>query len=170
MIQKQNVALIYLSADLMAGIGFLRKLAMDLVDQVRIESASSVYKRYLTPRREDLNSELCVVLKVSTLLSHLELGNYLDSQQVERGQNGSPATVRAILLSFSNQVLLTPKRPLPHPQLHSDPLTMRCAAEIYGSYEHPVLGQTLNELVKSSETPESIEFYSQGRSLLGDHV
>lgn len=165
---KQNVALVYFSADLLAGLGFLRKLATDLMDQVQIEAVSSIYKRYLTPRREDLNSELCVVLKISTTLDLHTLGNYFDSQQVERGQNGSPATVRAILLSYSNQVLLTPKRPLPHPQLHSDPLTMRCAAEIYGSYGHPVLGQTLNELVKSSETPESIEFFSQGRSLLGE--
>lgn len=165
---KQNVALIYFSVDLVAGIDFVRKLATNLAPKARVEAVSSIYKRFLNTRREDLNSELCVVVKVSTLLPFNELGAYLDSQQVERGVNGSSVNAHASLLSFNNQVLLTPKRPLPHPQLHSDMLTMRCAAEIYGNYEHPVLGQTLNELVKSNETPESIEFFSQGRSLLGD--
>lgn len=158
MISKQ-AALILLTTDFVTGMTEIRKQVNLVQDWGDIEKASSVYKRFLNSRSEDLNSELVLVVKLITDKSLAELFSAMKSLNTLKTNPLSPHPYT--LLSYGGTTRLVPGENLPHPLLHSDSLTLRCAAEAWGEYEHPVLGQTLNELVKSDRSFSNVEFYSQ---------
>jgi hypothetical protein len=118
-------------------------------------SSSSVYKRDLEFGVNNFNSELVMALRLEIPIGHQELHQIL--------KNLSPGIT---LLAYDQEVHLFPGKSLPHPDLHQDSLTLRCAAEAWGTYEHPVLGQTLNEIVRSHDKFEKVEFFAQGRAVL----
>jgi 7,8-dihydro-6-hydroxymethylpterin-pyrophosphokinase len=70
------------------------------------------------------------------------------------------------LLVFNKDVIMLPNQTLPHPLMVSDTVLLRCASEVWGDYEHPILAQTLNEIVDSNRFFDKVEFYSQGSLLL----
>lgn len=154
-----HTALISISVDLLAGKNRLEKVVSELKTFSVVSGISSIYKKYLNQRSEDLNSTLVLVLKVETELTDQDLFEKLDEIE-EKLPSAS-----AVLLCFDRLVRLTPGQNLPSPLLHTDPLTLRCASEVWGVYEHPVLGQTLNELVRSLQPLSHVEFFAQGRSL-----
>ena len=70
-------------------------------------------------------------------------------------------------MSFDQEVQLIPGATLPHPQLLEEYAFLHCAAEICSELQHPVLGRSLNALVKLHRTKhDEIEFYSQGLDLV----
>jgi len=160
--------LIYIAAETVSGIPVLSEMIKHIKPLGQVLGLSSIYKRYLNSRQEDLNSEICAVLLVNTDRSDEDLSGLLKTLNQQRGQGSAQSTTRAVLLSYDNEVKLFPQRPLPHPQLHEDQVTLRCASEVWGSFEHPVLGQTLNELVRSEHGMSRAEFFAQGNQILGD--
>lgn len=161
---RPHHALIYISVEFTAGLEKVRTLLTGLRQYGDIPRTSSVYKRFLTSRQEDLNSDICLVVKIDTDLGPMELQQRLEEMNSVLLQN-QHRQGQTLLLSYDRVVQLLPTSTLPHPQLRNDGLTLRCAAEIWGGYEHPVLGQTLNELVKSSEPIKTSEFFAQGKNL-----
>jgi hypothetical protein len=159
---QTHIALISITLELTLGSQRLKEAVSTLEGIGQIIGVSSVYKRYLNYRMEDLNSELVVVLKMETEKTAEEIFRFLKGSQL---QQIAPKAEACVLLAYDNQVRLLPGQNLPSPLLRSDGLTLRCAAEAWGSYEHPVLGQTLNELVRSNESLPQAEFFAQGRSL-----
>ena len=162
---EHHLVLISISIDLMGGLKRLRQVVQDLGEIGKIQSTSSIYKKYLNRRSEDLNSQLELVLKMETNQSEAEIFRFLKSKQKTRGKSDFAVSENLTLLTFDQQVRLLPGQNLPSPLFHTDRLTLRCASEAWGSYEHPVLGQTLNELVKSDEGLNHVEFFAQGKSL-----
>lgn len=150
-----NHCLIYVSTSLSGGRKALEQLLWDLRKNLQIRGSSSVYKRYLTTRREDLNSELVVVIDTETDLS-LEKTQELIAK-------------RALLLTFGSEVRMIPGLTIPHPQLQQDNLTLHCAAEASAEYTHPITGQTLAKMVTMGEPIAYAEFYTQAQALLGGH-
>lgn len=162
---RPHHALIYLSVEFSGGLEKLRQVLRRLRESGETLAMSSVYKRFLTDRSEDLNSEVCLVVKFETTLVEDELDQLLQKLTLEN-LNEPRKHGRALLLSYDQIMRMAPSLPLPHPQLRNDGLTLRCAAEVWGGYEHPVLGQSLNELVKSlSEPMNTTEFFAQGKGL-----
>jgi 7,8-dihydro-6-hydroxymethylpterin-pyrophosphokinase len=161
---RPHLALIYFSVEFSGGLEKLRQTIQGLRENGETLGVSSIYKRFLTSRSEDLNSEICLVVKLETPLSETELDQFLH-KLVEEHLREPRKQGRALLLSYDQTMRLAPSLPLPNPQLRNDGLTLRCAAEVWGGYEHPVLGQSLNELVKSSEPMATAEFFAQGISL-----
>jgi hypothetical protein len=161
---RPHHALISISVEFTAGLEKVRALLGELRQYGDISGVSSVYKRFLTSRHEDLNSDICLVIKMDTDISHGELQQKLEEINAALLQNLRKQG-QTLLLSYDRMVQLLPASTLPHPLLRNDGLTLRCAAEVWGGYEHPVLGQTLNELVKSSEPIKTSEFFAQGKSL-----
>lgn len=161
--QQTHMTLILVSIDLVAGQSKLKEIANSFQAIGQVVETSSVYKKYLNARSEDLNSELIFVLKVETEKDVSEIFKFLENEQSRFATEDRGAFV---LLTYDHLLRLFPGQNLPHPLLHSDKLTLRCAAEAWGAYEHPVLGQTLNELVRSSDPLAHVEFFAQGRNLI----
>lgn len=160
---QSHAILIRISLDLIAGIPRLKKIISEFSGLGEITAVSSIYKRYLNQRSEDLNSELVLVTKLETQKTFEDVFHFLN--QTEARQKMSSPSVVISLLSFDQTVRLFPGQNLPSPLLHAESLTLRCASEVWGIYEHPVLGQTLNELVRSAQPLSHVEFFAQGRSL-----
>lgn len=158
---QAHFALIRISVDLVAGVSRLQTSVREIQDIGKVVSSSSVYKRFLNSRLEDLNSELILVIKLETLKSEAEMFEFLRKKGVSSPRVGLAKPDSYTLLVYDNSTRLVPGENLPNPLLHQDTLTLRCASEAWGAYEHPVLGQTLNELVKSSQRIDRTEFFSQ---------
>jgi 7,8-dihydro-6-hydroxymethylpterin-pyrophosphokinase len=161
---RQHQALIYISVEFTSGLERLRHVFQELRESGETIGVSSVYKRFLTSRHEDLNSEICLVVKFETTFNEAELDQALQKINGELLQ-APRKHGHCLLLSYDQTVQLLPLLTLPHPQLRNDGLTLRCAAEVWGGYGHPVLGQSLNELVKLSEPMQTTEFFAQGKGL-----
>lgn len=163
-----HMMLISITTDLMAGVTRLEKIIAELKQMGEIAAVSSIYKKYLNQRSEDLNSELVMVLKLEAEKEFEVVFQFL--RRIEKQYQSGSSTTALILLSFDQSIRLFPGQNLPSPLLHMDPLTLRCASEAWGSYEHPVLGQTLNELVRSQKPLAHVEFFAQGRSLFSSEL
>lgn len=150
-------ALIYVSTDLVGGARRAQSFLQILQKKIRVAGISSVYKRFLSPEQVDLNSTMNFALRIitdfgpETLLAHL-----LDHE----------IPVELTLLCYDDLILMSPQLTLPYPALHTDPLIIRCAAEAWGPYEHPVYQKTLSELARNTTAINDAEFFLQGRSLI----
>ncbi len=164
MIPPLNHCLLGYGQDTVLGTQAIRKALEEIRKDFPIERMSSVYKRYFFERNEDLNSELIFVFKTVTDLDPERLVEKLQFLMNLGGTSGTKAEL--VLLSYDQLVMLTPRIPLPHPRLAQDPAILRCASEVWGDFNHPVLDQTLNEVVKSMHSFEHIEFFSRGETFL----
>lgn len=162
---KKHSSLIWISTDLMAGSTRLKELIQQISEIGAIQQVSSIYKKYLNQRSEDLNSNLVLVLRIGTDHSMEEVFALLQGLEQSKEAQFGANTEGLALLAFDQEVRMMPGQNLPNPKLHVDPLTLRCAAEAWGDYHHPVLGQTLQELVRFSDPLRHVEFFAQGRSL-----
>ena len=157
-----NFALAAISTQLAHGITGLRQALREL-SPLEIQRVSAIYRRIDAATEGTLSSDLVMALRFATNLDLLSVKSKFRLLSSEH-----PAT-RLYLLTFNHDVILDPKMPLPHPDLHADPLILHCAAEIEGGFEHPVLGRSLQELVKSSQPRDGqsrFEFLSRGEALL----
>lgn len=158
-----NFALLSLSTQMVKGPRALRD-AIGSLAELRVQKISSVYRR-LDPETEGtLAAEIMVVLGITT---SSDLRGLQD--QIRMAGTAFPA-VEWKLLSFNHEVRLDPDSPVPHPLLHTDPMILHCAAEVESVFEHPVLGRSLQELVKSSQSllgAPQFEFLMRGETLLG---
>ena len=157
-----NLVMIAISTQMTRGLEGIRECLKTLTI-LDVQRVSSVYRRRDQQTDGTLSSEVVVALAALTEMRLLDLQNFL------KKQNEGLTFSKWLLLSYNDEVRLDPEAPIPHPLLHFDPLVLRCAAEIQGSFEHPVLGRSLQELVRSStRVPDegSDEFLARGESLL----
>jgi 7,8-dihydro-6-hydroxymethylpterin-pyrophosphokinase len=158
--------LISISTDLMAGNERLQYFIQQLREVGEIVQTSSVYKKFLSERSKDLNSSLIVALRMETERDRDEIFALLQKLEQKKETSFAASPENLILLAFDQEIRMRPGQNLPHPKLHTDTLTLRCAGEAWPEYTHPVLGQTLRELVRCSDPLKHVEFFAQGRSLL----
>lgn len=160
MSEEKNLALVAIFADTIRGERALRKMVEQIGNYAVVHQISNVYKRELA---EEVRSEICAVLQIETnqskegLLKNVSLLKTIEPGYFSQG----------VLLTFNKEVNLMPGATLPDPRFLQDKLLLRCAAEVWGEYEHPIVGKTLNELVRSNQsTKEIVEFFAQGRVFL----
>lgn len=159
MSDKNHGTLFFITADFANGLEGLKAIIQQLAFIGRITGVSSIYKRYHDYSSENFNSDLVISIRMETSLAHHDL--HMALQKISSG---------ILILAYDQEVNMYPGKNLPHTDLHSDSLTLRCAAEAWGTYEHPVLGQTLNEIVRSDNKFEKVEFFAQGRTVLDSHL
>lgn len=70
------------------------------------------------------------------------------------------------LLVFEKEVIMTPEMTLPSPDLHSDPIAILAAAEVWPGYVHPIYKKPLSSLVGQGQRTDRGEFLFQGQNLL----
>lgn len=160
---SSNSVLICICADLVSGQNRIKEFIYGLNQSCRIDKISNVYKRQKSPQRNDFNSELWLAIKAETALSASELKKVLD--RLSDPQN-SKSVCRGHLLTYNDFVWLQPELTLPNPALIEEKVILKCATEVWGTFEHPVLGETLNEITRHQPTTEGLEFFAQGRGLL----
>jgi pantoate--beta-alanine ligase len=74
-----------------------------------------------------------------------------------RGEHWGPRTIDLDLLFFGDAVIDEPQLVVPHPQVQERRFVLAPAEEIAGSWRHPVLGQTVAELLDRLPPAESGE-------------
>lgn len=167
MSSPRHSALIQLSLDVAGGVESAKNILRSISDQGEVAAISSVYKRFLTPEAVDLSARLEFVIRLETTLGVdpiLQLILSLCNQ-------GAPGLVQnthseLILLAFDDLIQMSPRLTLPYPFLHQDPLIIRCAAEAWGQYEHPIFQKNLSDLSRLAPQAKQAEFYMQGKSLV----
>jgi 7,8-dihydro-6-hydroxymethylpterin-pyrophosphokinase len=152
-------ALVHISMDLVGGTSVAQALLTDLAKAGSIQRLSSVYKRYHSKNRVDLNASIEAVL-----LFHTEAA--VDEMLWRFRQLTKDKKVFLNLLSYDDLVVLSPQLTLPHPSLHADFLIVRCASEAWPDFEHPIMQKTLREIAASTLPPVDAEFFLQGKSLV----
>lgn len=133
----------------------LGKIKHQLPIEVRLKACSSVYKRYLSKAYQDLNSTVFLVIRIETEYGFEELFDEMKRTNLYWR-----------ILVYDQIVRISPNLTLPSPALNEDGALLRCAAEAWPDYPHPVLGQSLNELVKSVHSFGDVEFHAQGKEIL----
>lgn len=163
----RHTCLIYATLDVVGGVERARSLLRYLSGFGEITTISSVYKRFLSSENIDLNARMEFVLRFETV-SNADQTLHLILAQCKTGLVGlsDKGHLELTLLVFDDMVIMSPRLTLPYPQMHQDPLIIRCAAEAWGHYEHPIYQKNLSEISKSAPPASRAEFYIQGKSLV----
>ena len=160
-------ALIHFTLDVVGGVDQARAVLKEISLANEILAISSVYKRFLTVDHVDLSARLEFVIRIETQLAadqllHLVLSLSRQGTQGIMGKTHAELT----LLAFDNIIQMSPRLTLPYPSLHQDPVVIRCAAEAWGQYEHPIYQKNLSDISHVATPTRWTEFYMQGKSLV----
>lgn len=159
MTSVRHTSLIHITLDLVGGTAKAQEILRILSEYGEVAALSSVYKRYLGADQVDLRSRLEFVARYETLRNVDQLLHLIMSMKDDLNKG-------ITLLVFDDLILMSPRLTLPYPKMHQDPLVIRCAAEVWGQYEHPVYEKNLREISKTAPPVTQAEFYMQGKSLV----
>jgi hypothetical protein len=159
----KNLALVCIKCELISGQDRIRSLVSVLSRHCVVLKVSNVYKMKKNLKASEFNSELWTVIKVETGFSKEELNTVL--QKFSR-PNSEEKECTTTILTFNDIVWLQPELPIPNPALIDQPVILKCAVEVWDSYEHPILGATLGEIASNKPLISELEFFAQGKSLL----
>lgn len=151
--------LVHIVADLVGGTSVAQNLVAEMEKVGQIAAVSSVYKRYLSNSRVDLNANIEAVVRLATDCEVDELLWHFKQYVLEK-------KAALNLLSYDDLVVLSPQLTLPHPSLHTDFLIVRCASEAWTQFEHPIIQKTLSEITSMTFPATDAEFLMQGKSLV----
>lgn len=91
-----------------------------------------------------------------TLLSPQALLRLLQSVEQNAGRvrdiHWGPRTLDLDLIFYDDAVIRTPTLTVPHPDMHNRDFVLRPASELMPEYVHPVLGETVQQLLERLET------------------
>ena len=163
---NQSSALVLISIKMIAGVEILKRLVNELKLISWDLEFSSVYVQFETEQRYDFDANMVTVLKMNTSLDSKELAKKLKDTQNYLLSFTGPERVKITPLVMGQETLMVPDLTLPHPSLHVDPLVIRCATEVWGSFEHPILKKTLHDLARTLPPITNAEFMLQGKSLV----
>jgi hypothetical protein len=127
---------------------------------------SSVYRQFHTEQRYDFDAQLITVVKLGFNGTTEEFIKKVQGLQAYLSSFVGKDKVKVVPLAIEQETQMIPELTLPHPILHTEPLVTRCAAEVWGSYEHPILKRTLNDLADKAPAIINAEFMLQGKSLV----
>ena len=159
MTEAASQTLVHLSTNLVGGTLAAQSVVAKLLKIGKIVSSSSVYKRYLSSARVDIYSNIEVVFRFKTECAADELLWHFRQYSAEKKE-------KLQLLVFDELVVLAPQITLPNPSLHTDLLVVRCAAEAWPDYEHPIIQKSLREIAAQSPPPLDSQFFLQGKTLV----
>lgn len=167
MSSPRHSALIHVTVDVVGGVEIAKSILREISACGDIASISSIYKRFLTPEAVDLSARLEFVIRLETGMS-VDQTLHLALSQCNQGAQGlvQKTHTELTLLAFDDIIQMSPRLTLPYPLLHQDPLIIRCAAEAWGQYEHPIYQKNLSDISRSAPPARQAEFYMQGKSLV----
>jgi 7,8-dihydro-6-hydroxymethylpterin-pyrophosphokinase len=153
-----NSILVGLRSNMMDGIQPIEAWLAWAGERYGFLQVSNIYRTEGQALSQGWLAELWAVAKLETEKSHFESGTLiLENKDIP---------IEITLLSWGDQVFLNPETPLPNPDLHRKRVFLQCSAELEPKLVHPILGQTLVQLVNLEHRPLNAEFFAQGRRTL----
>ena len=133
----------------------LRNAIAALAPAVRVVKESRVYET--APWGfEDQPNFLNMVVQAETELPPLELLKFLKSLETELGRTPTfrygPRLIDIDILFYDDLILQTPELTIPHPKLHERAFVLVPLADVALEWVHPVLRQTIGEILKQTDT------------------
>ncbi len=118
-----------------------------------ILSLSAVYETEPWGFTEETNSFYNQAMKVSTLLSPIELLDELLNIEKEMGRERKihkyePREIDIDILFYNDQLIETERLIIPHPKMHLRRFTLAILQEIAPDFIHPALKKDINTLLK----------------------
>lgn len=154
--------LIGIEVGLLRGVETLRWACESLQRFCEVSAISSVVQ--CNSSKE--NPFLKVAVKASLSLPPEQIVQELLSIEIEfEGNIKVMESMRCFLLTYDQQVSLSPGVILPHPQMLDHTSWLYCCWEVWRGYRHPVLDLTLDRLLAQRDTG-NMEFFSQGKSIM----
>lgn len=159
--------LIYLQLDLLNGESKIGKVVDYLHGQGRVISISTIYKRYRSDVQTDLSANIELVIRHASEITVDQYVERLKHIRVINQSVDSKAKLNIELLNYGAMVSMTPLLTLPSPLLLTDEVVRKCAAEVWGDYQHPIMRKTLAEMAAEVRLESNTEFFRQGTSYPG---
>lgn len=151
-----NRYLVQVSCNVTRGTKGLVNILSELVKKNKILSISSVYKR-----KEISQAELEAQYVLIICCEHE--GTWVEAQNNLKIESRRGAVK---MLVFEKEVIMTPEMTLPSPDLHTDPIAILAATEVWPGYVHPIYKRPLSQLVSMGQRSDQGEFLFQGHALL----
>lgn len=152
----KNEILLSIEAPFYGAIDFSKEFIKQIKPFSYIIKISSAYK---VQSRTKPDSEAKVVFSIHVRTS-LIVEKFLE--QIKNIET----KIKFKLLTYNQEVSMTPQLTLPHPDLISENILLYCSAEIMPEYVHPILKQELGVLSLRHEFTDDAEFYLQGKTFL----
>ena len=128
----------------------------------KIAGVSGLYRTEAWGMGADVPDFLNQAVILRTTLSPVELLKLTLSIEAEFGRlranvayQSRPLDIDILLVD--NSVIDSPELTVPHPRMHLRNFTLLPAAEIAGDWRHPVLGKSIETLMKESADPLEAE-------------
>jgi 7,8-dihydro-6-hydroxymethylpterin-pyrophosphokinase len=154
----------------------LKKLLVELNEIMDVVATSSIYQIFDTESLDSGKSHprlgyseqghLGVVFKAQSQIAPLQLSERFHDIELAYSTAPRQKYVQLTLLAYENHTMMHPRLTLPCPNLHRQAKKLIPAAEAWPSYTHPILKQTLGELVGSVVDGSWGQFYAQGKAIL----
>jgi hypothetical protein len=106
------------------------------------------------------------VMRGTTVLDPESFVNALQTAEIEFKKLDPVSDLRLVLLVYEGLNELKPGQVIPHPTLFEDPLTFKCAREVWPSYYHPIFEKTLEEMTREIGLSDAEEFYISGKTAM----
>lgn len=162
----ENQTLIHFSIQISGGKEAVAQLIQLLQPVGKVEKISSVYKKLNNRKSDDFHGSMEGVVKMVVEQETKQLEQTLATIAGKLVEKRQEAKTKLSLLAYSQQIIMTPELTLPSPTLFAESLITRCAAEVWPSYEHPILKKTLQEMAKEAAPVGAAEFLWQGKSFV----
>lgn len=160
--EESSQILVGIEAGLLKGLDILRWTIDQLNDCAEILSASTVVQSGIGSEHPNLR----VVLKLSTSWSAEKVIDEL--KKIEQRFDETMKVIepmKCFLMVYDQTVFITPAVTLPHPNMIADTSWLYCAWEVWRSFHHPIMGQTLDRIMNQTNVT-NVEFYGQGKTII----
>lgn len=157
--------LVGLEVAVLRGIDVLKKSVENISEFGDILAISSIIRSSKIQGMQNPDPHIYVVLKIVTDKSASEVVAQLLKIEEYFLKEYFSKNFKALLLTHSELMSLTPSLLIPHPKLAQSKSFLIGAVEVWGQYQHPILNKSLQSLLNENDM-QDVEFIAQGKLLI----
>lgn len=168
--QQALVALIVYSSD---GLGLLKSAAQEISNCIEVEKISSVYKIKGSLNRFSHVHDIAsvdgfrgITVAVKGLINKGPEALIKSCIKVENKINHTDKTLEIVVLCVDDITRMQSDLCLPYPEWHRRVELLVPSSEVWGSYQHPILQESVYNLSQKMSEKKWGSFFAQGKSLL----
>lgn len=168
--QQALVALIVYSSD---GLSLLKTATQALSKHMEAEKMSSVYKIKGSLNRFSHVHDIAsvdgfqgITVAVKGFIKQGPEQFVKDCMNVEEHMNLQDKTLEIVVLCVEDLTRMQSDLCLPYPEWHRRVELLVPSSEVWGDYQHPILGESVYNLSQKMSDKKWGSFFAQGKSLL----